>query len=270
MQQTWMAHPLTSGLSLDDPQTTCLRRQVIQKKKFLRFIYEEWYASIAAALPEGPEPVLELGSGAGFLKEFLPGLVTSEIFWLPGVEIVLDGQDLPITSGSLRGIVMTNVLHHLPRVRRFFAEASRCLRPGGVVVMMEPWVTAWSRLVYGKLHHEPFWPEATPWEFPSQGPLSGANAALPWIIFARDRTIFAQEFPQLRLRKIDLGLSFRYILSGGMSRLSLAPAWSFDFWRRLERLLQPFMPWLAMFARVELVKMPAATEPASLRGEQVG
>jgi SAM-dependent methyltransferase len=270
MPQTWLAHPLTRGLLLDDPQTTCLRRKIIQKKKFLRLLYEEWYASLAAALPRGPEPVLELGSGAGFLKEFLPGLITSEIFWLPGLHLVLDGQELPLASGSLRGIVMTNVLHHLPRPRRFFAEASRCLRPGGVVVMIEPWVTAWASLIYGRLHQEPFWPAARTWEFPPQGPLSGANAALPWIIFARDRAILAREFPQLHLRKIELGLPFRYLLSGGMTRLSLAPAWSFGFWRRLERLLKPHLPRLAMFAQVELVKMPTASEAAGLRGEHGG
>jgi SAM-dependent methyltransferase len=254
--QTWLAHPRTAGLTVDDPQTTFLRRQIIQQKRFLRLLYEEWYAAIAAALPAGPGPVLELGSGAGFLKEFLPGLITSEVFWLPGVKVVLDGQELPFASGSLKGLVMTNVLHHLPRVRRFFAEASRCLRPGGVVVMMEPWVTSWSRLIYGRLHPEPFWPEAAVWEFPPKGPLSGANEALPWIVFARDRAVWAREFPQLQVRQVELGLPFRYLLSGGLSRLSFSPAKSFGFWRRLEGLLQPLLPRLAMFARIELVKGP--------------
>jgi SAM-dependent methyltransferase len=270
MQHTWLAHPLTRGLLLDDPQTTYLRRQIIRKKKFLRLIYEEWYASILAALPDGPEPVLELGSGAGFFKEFLPDLITSEIFWLPGMKMVLDGQELPLASGVLRGLVMINVLHHLSRPRCFFAEAARCLKPNGVLVMFEPWVTAWSRLIYGKLHHEPFWPGAATWEFPSQGPLSGANAALPWIIFARDRAIFAQEFPQLQVRKLDLSLPLRYLLSGGMSGLRLSPAWSFHFWRRLEGLLQPYMSRLAMFARIEVVKISAAPEPAGLIGEKSG
>jgi SAM-dependent methyltransferase len=252
--QTWLAHPRTAGLTVDDPQTTFLRRQIIQQKRFLRLIYEEWYAAIAAALPEGPGPVLELGSGAGFLQEILPGLITSEVFWLPGVKVVLDGQELPFASGSLKGLVMTNVLHHLPRVRRFFAEASRCLKPGGVVVMVEPWVTSWSRFIYGRLHPEPFWPEAAAWEFPPKGPLSGANEALPWIVFARDRAVWDREFPQLQLRQVELGLPCRYLLSGGLSRLSFAPAWSFGCWRRLEGLLKPLLPRLAMFARIELVK----------------
>ena len=29
------------------------------------------------------------------------------------------------------------------------------LGSGGLVIMREPWVTSWSRLLYSKLHHEP-------------------------------------------------------------------------------------------------------------------
>ena len=81
----WLAHPLTFGLDIDDTKTTLLRRRIIREKKFLERIYKEWYAGIVAALPEGPGPILELGSGAGFLKEFIPKLITSEIFHLPGI-----------------------------------------------------------------------------------------------------------------------------------------------------------------------------------------
>jgi len=45
------------------------------------------------------------------------------------------------SDGSLRAIVMTDVLHHIPNVESFFAEAARCVRPGGVIVMIEPWLT---------------------------------------------------------------------------------------------------------------------------------
>jgi SAM-dependent methyltransferase len=251
----WLAHPLTRGLDLDDPRTTLMRRRIIREKKFLRLIYQEWYQDIAAALPPGAGPVLELGAGAGFLPEFIPGLLTSEIFYLPGLAAVLDGQQLPLRSGTLRALVMIDVLHHLPRPRLFLAEAARCLRPGGVAVMIEPWVSPWSRLIYRRLHPEPFRPEASEWEFPSSGPLSGANGALPWIIFARDRRRFEREFPQWQIRRLEPGLPFRYLLSGGVSLVSLCPAWTYGGWRRLEQLLQPWMRHLAMFARIELVRV---------------
>ena len=250
--RAWLAHPLTKGLALDDPRTTQHRRRILQGKVFLQQIYREWYRAIAAAVPAGPEPVLELGAGAGFLSAFIPGLITSEVFYCPGVSLVLSALQLPFAPGSLRGIVMTDVLHHLPRPRRFFVEATRCVRPGGVIVMHEPWVTSWSRLIYQRLHHEPFEPEAPDWTFPPSGPLSGANGALPWIIFQRDRTQFEREFPEWEILAITPTMPFRYLVSGGVSLRILIPGWSFALWAGLEQAVQPWMDSLAMFAQIVL------------------
>jgi SAM-dependent methyltransferase len=254
--QKRLAHPLTRGRNLDDPQTTLLRRRIIKEKKFLWRIYSEWYKAVGAALPPGQGPFLELGSGPGFLKEVIPGLITSEILYLPGVDVVLDGQQIPFRAQTLRGIVMIDVLHHLPQSRRFFAEAARCIGPGGVIIMVEPWVTPWSRFIYQRFHQEPFCPEAKAWEFPPCGPLTGANGALPWIIFSRDRSQFEQEFPEWKIRKIEPGMPVRYLLSGGVSLVSLSPVWTFGLWQRLEKLLKPLMKHLAMFAQIELVRTP--------------
>lgn len=172
MFKAWLTHPLTKDIDIDDPSVTHLRRRIIQEKPFLRKMYHEWYTTIATVLPVGDEPVLELGAGAGFMNETIPNLISTEIFYCPYIDAVVNGQCLPFTDSVLRGIVMTDVLHHMPQPRLFFAEATRCVRSGGVIVMIEPWVTSWSRLIYTRLHHEPFCPEANEWEFPSTGPLS--------------------------------------------------------------------------------------------------
>jgi SAM-dependent methyltransferase len=143
----WLQHPLTRGLDLDDPRTTALRRQILQEKPFLRRIYDEWYAGLARELPATGGRVLELGSGAGFMAEVVPRLVRSEVFPTANADVLLDAMSLPFPARALAAIVMTNVLHHIPRPIDFLAEAARCVRPGGVVAMLEPWVTPWSRLV---------------------------------------------------------------------------------------------------------------------------
>ena len=256
--RSWLSHPLTRGLSLDDPRTTALRREIIRQKPFLNAVYREWYERVAAALPPGDGAVCELGSGAGFLAEFIPRLVTSDVFYCPDIKVVLDGCCLPFTDSTLRAIVMTDVFHHLPESDRFLREAARCVRTGGRLVMIEPWVTPWSRLIYQRLHHEPFVPEATEWRFPRTGPLSGANGALPWIIFERDRARFERDFPEWTIASIELLMPFRYVVSGGVSLRSLAPGWTFVFWRSLERALNPWMNHLAMFARIVLQRTPYA------------
>lgn len=252
MLKAWISHPLTRGLDIDDPRTTQLRCQIIRQKVFLREIYEEWYAAIVSALPSGEGSVLEIGSGAGFLKDVIPDLITSEVLYCSNADIVLDGCKLPFPDSTLRGVVMTDVFHHLPQARFFLIEATRCVRPGGVLVMIEPWVTPWSRLVYKKLHYEPFRPDAQEWEFPRAGPLSGANSALPWIIFQRDRKQFESEFPQWRIRTVKLMMPFRYLLSGGVSMRSLMPAWTSRFWRSLEKRFQRWMNTWGMFALIIL------------------
>lgn len=247
-----LEEPLTRGHDLDDPRTTELRRHIVRRKTLLRGVYRDWYAAIASALPPGADPVLELGSGAGFLQEVLPGLITSDVFPLRGLSLATDARCLPFDRGCLRAIVMTDVLHHLADPRLFFRDAARCVRAGGRVVMVEPWVTPWSRLVYGRLHHEPFEPASPRWEFPSSGPLSGANGALPWIVFSRDRGVFEREFPEWRIRSIQPMMPLRYLLSGGVSMRSLAPGWSLGAVRGLEALLSPLNRYVAMFAVIVL------------------
>ena len=73
--------------------------------------------------------MLELGSGGGFLERSLP-LITSEVFYCRHVKAILNGQALPFASGSLRAIVMTDVLHHIPGPAAFFQEAGP-LHPSG-------------------------------------------------------------------------------------------------------------------------------------------
>jgi SAM-dependent methyltransferase len=245
-----LAHPLTRGLSVDDPRTTELRRDIVLGKPFLRALYLEWYARIKAALPRRQD-VLEIGSGGGFFSSVLPQVVSSELFAVPGVDVVADACALPFADLSLDAIVMTDVFHHIPDVEQFLTEATRCVRPSGRIVMVEPWYTPWSGWVYRTLHPEPFEPDGG-WTLSVTGPLSGANGALPWIVFQRDRAAFEARFPQWRIAAIEPLMPLCYLLSGGVSLRSLMPGFMYRPVRALEGLLQE-RRW-AMFALIVLAK----------------
>jgi SAM-dependent methyltransferase len=254
----WLAHPLARDVRLDDPASTGRHRAIIESKPFLKRLYAEWYRRIGALLPPGEQPVLELGSGAGFLAAHIPSLVTSDVVCVDGVKAVLDARQLPFRTAALRAIVMVNVFHHISRPRAFLAEAARTVAPGGALIMLEPWLSRWSSFVYRSFHDEPFEPQAERWEFDGGGRLTAANGALPWIVFHRDRAAFEREFPEWRVDAVDLsvGSPFRYLLSGGVSLNALTPDESFAVWRLIERVFLPFMSHWAMFAVIRLTRVP--------------
>jgi SAM-dependent methyltransferase len=254
---------------LDDPRTTASRRRIIEEKRLLQDIYRDWYAAIASSIPPGPEPVLELGSGAGFMGTYIDRLIASDILHVPDLDLVLDACHIPLLDRSLKAIAMTNVLHHVPDVAAFFRDAARVVRPGGALVMIEPWVTPWSRVIYGVFHHEPFHPGATDWKISGTGPLSAANGALPWILFERDRLRFEQEFPAWRVQSIDPGMPLRYLLSGGFTSRGIMPSWTSSTWRRLEKGLGPLTRKFGMFARIVVSRSAAAEKNGSARTTNV-
>ena len=100
------------------------------------------------------------------------------------------------------------------------------------------------------LHHEQFEPNAEDWIIESSGPLSGANGALPWIIFNRDRKIFTNKYPKLKILNIKPIMPISYLLSGGISMRSFLPGGVYKPVRYLEKRLKE-SSW-AMFAVITL------------------
>lgn len=230
-----LQHPLTRDLDVDSPTTTYLRKQIVTEKEFLNRVYHEWYGVISKMLPREARDVLEIGSGAGFFATVLPHAITSEVFEVPGISLIENAESLSFSEGSLDAIVMTEVFHHIQNVDSFLREATRVLRPGARVVMVEPWKTGWSQIIYRRLHHEPFEPTVLDWRLPEGGPLSVANGALPWIVFERDRQAFQEAFPALRIRSIQAFMPVSYLCSGGLSIRFGFPAWSYGLVRGMER-----------------------------------
>ncbi|MFH2045372.1 MAG: methyltransferase domain-containing protein [Pseudomonadota bacterium] len=233
-----------------------LRLKIIKEKKFLKKLYNEFYSMILKELPaDYNAPILEIGSGGGFLKEYIPGLLTSEILMIKDVDTVLDARNIPFKENSLSGIVMLNVFHHIPSINSFLKQASFCIKQKGLLVMIEPWVSPWSEFVYKHLHHEPFDPETKEWSLTKDdSPLSHANSALPWIVFERDKDVFEQKYPNWKIKNLTLHTPFCYILSGGVSMRSFMPGWLFKFFHGLEKSTAFWNKYLAMFALIVLEK----------------
>jgi SAM-dependent methyltransferase len=230
--------------------------QIIRLKPFLSGLYADFYEEIRRAVPtEVRGPVVELGAGAGFFKSHLPGLITGDVLPSRFIDVCFDARNMPFKPRSLKGIVMLNVFHHIPSAGSFLAEAQRCLKRGGVVVMIEPWITAWSYPIYKLLHHEATNPSQRGWDFESSGPLSGANQALPWIVFRRDRVLFERRFSNLRIESIRPHTPLRYLASGGLSHRAAAPMSWYAPMARMETRVQALRRGFSMFATIILARI---------------
>lgn len=234
----WLQHPLTKDLDLDDPRTTNLRKQILRNKPFLWKIYQEWYETLFKFVPQGKEKILEIGSGAGFSADYSDLVIQSDIIPAKGIDLQCNGQYLPFKAGSLKAIIMVNVLHHVHQPKLFFSEAERCLIKEGTICMVEPWNTPFAKFFYRNFHHEPFEPDAEDWGCVSGGPLSNSNQAIPWIIFSRDREVFNKEFPGFSINVIRPIMPLVYILSGGISLRNIMPAFLYKYIRAAEKIIE--------------------------------
>ena len=247
--------PEVCGLDRNSPELVQIHRDVIRRKGFLRALYQEHYRELDRRLDGIPEgPVVEIGSGGGFLKEILPEAITTDLHPEPHLDRVMSADRLDFPDGTVGAVLMLNVFHHVPDPRAFLREVSRVLRPGGRAVLIEPAHTLlWKRL-YRVFSPEPYDEAARDWGFQPTGRFSGANVPQAWIVFERDRALFEREFPDLSLRCLRYHTAFLYILSGGIWFRGLVPSWTFPFFLRLERLLQPAMRLIGGQATVVLQK----------------
>lgn len=252
----WLKLPEAAKIEdLDKPAATCLHKQIIRGKGFLRRLYADWYGEFKkAAENSGAGALVEMGSGGGFLEEVIPGVITSDILFVQGIDINFSASDMPFKDGKVKAFFMLDVLHHINDPFVFFKELERCLSVGAKAVMIEPANTLWGRFIWKNFHHEAF-DDSCGWKLAGNGPLSSANSAVPWIIFFRDKAIFEKEFPTLRINRRRFHTPFRYIVSGGVSMRQLLPTVFYDLIRLAEFVLSPLNRYLGMFLTIEIEKV---------------
>jgi SAM-dependent methyltransferase len=209
-------------------------RQAWQQNPALRALYTRWYQEISARLPAREfGRWVELGSGPGFARDVIPGLELSDIVRAPWHDLEIDAEALPFADGELGALVLFDVLHHLPRPARFFAEAVRVLRPGGGrLVWCEPYVSPLSFPIYRFFHEErcdlsvdPLGDVAHSGDDPFDG-----NQAIPSLLLGRYRADLERRFPALRVAEVRRLAGPSYPASGGFSRGPLLPM---RLWRGL-------------------------------------
>jgi SAM-dependent methyltransferase len=234
-----------------DAETLARHRAVWEARPELREVYRAWFRRLLDEIA-GRAPVIEIGAGPGFFKEFAPHVVATDALRGPLVDVCCDAGALPFGDATLGAVVMIDVLHHLPRPVGFLREATRALRPGGRLAMLEPWITPASYVLYRWLHHEccdlsadlerPFGADAKL--------LLDGNPAIPFLAFGRGRA----DGGELRLRTRELATSVDYLATLGFRRARPVPRAVMALARAVDRLARPFGGALATRAFIVLEK----------------
>ena len=192
---------------------------MIRNNRLLYAIYCDVYARLLAELPPKQfAEVVEIGSGAGFLKQVAPQVTTTDCVAGAGIDRVVDACRLPehFAAGSLDAIVGFDVFHHLPDVEGFLTGVEAVLRAGGRLVLVEPWFTPLGQWFYRVLHHEPVLLDPEAWRIEGSGRLGGANSRLPTSVFRDGQRRLARVAPGLVVLRCTPFHKWLYLVSGGL------------------------------------------------------
>ncbi|MAS93416.1 MAG: methyltransferase type 11 [Verrucomicrobiales bacterium] len=221
-------------------------REFFESKPLLKEIYGDFYQRIGSWLPgeTGDRTIVELGSGMGQAKQFLPDCITTDLFDNDYVDRVESVYDLQFDDGSVDGFFMVDVFHHLRFPSIAFDQMRRCLRPGGRIVLLEPDVSLVGRVVFGMLHPEPLGlGEKIDWrkEFHSDtNDVESYYAAQGngHRTFVRKENI--EKVDPLTAIHVERITSLSYVGSGGFSGPQLYPQALLPLMRGIDRMLSPF------------------------------
>jgi SAM-dependent methyltransferase len=260
--QRLLALPELAGVDVDGPDRLAVHAAVLARKPMLAAVFRECHELMMKldrrTFGYTPGKRIELGAGVAPVSSTFPDVLATDVVPAPGLDAVLDAQDMDLSDGSVRALYGQNCFHHFPEPLRFLTEAERVLAPGGGVVLIEPYHGPVASIMFKRLFaSEDFDKDMPGWTTAATGPMQGANQALSYIVFDRDRAQFERELPGLELvETFPLTNYLRYLLSGGLNFRQLVPGFTEPALRALEWGLAPARRVLGLHHVVVLRRRP--------------
>jgi len=105
---------------------------------------------------DGKKIVYELGCGAGLAKFFIknPNLCLTDVTNFDWVERYEDALNLSFESNSVDAFVCSHMIHHVSQPSLFLKKALDCLKPGGIIVINDVYLSLALRFLLRSTHHE--------------------------------------------------------------------------------------------------------------------
>jgi len=243
--------PSIKNLNVDGEDRFIAHGKILDRKKMLREVFTEFHHMFRTLddkyfYAEGAR--LELGAGIAPIRESYPDVLATDLVPGPQLDRVINAEDMALSDNSVRVIYGQNCFHHFPNPDRFFSELDRVLAPGGGAILLEPYYGPFASFLYKRLFKtEGFDKNFPEWETPVAGPMNGANQALSYIIFIRDREKFEKKHPNLKIVHHELCKNhFKYLLSGGLNFRQLLPDWMVPVIDAFQWLFSPLNRYLSL------------------------
>jgi len=167
---------------------------------------------------------LEVGSGAGFSKEFIinKNLKLSDFDDHQHLDFKnINALDTKFEDGSFNYVIAAHVLHHIPYPLKFFKEMHRILKKDGKLIIHEANLSVLLQFIIIIMKHEGFdwtkdiWSESIP--VIDDEDLWSGNNAIPNLVFD-DKTIFNKNLGSFfKIQYDEILHCFTFLNSGGVT-----------------------------------------------------
>lgn len=249
-------------INIDSDELIEFHRSKLLNKQMIHNVFKEFYKtcynlSKSYNLTSKNGSNIEIGSGSSLFKHYYPDIISTDIKISKYNDMVLNAQDMiNIPKNSVNTFFAINCFHHFPDPELFFNEIERTLEKGATCIIVEPYFGLLSSFLYKRLcDTEIFDKKQKNWQYMSSGPMSGANQALSYIVFFRDKNIFLKKYPNLEIVNTTIFNNYlRYLFSGGLSFKQLLPNFMEKPLIFIEFLLKPIKKLFALHHIVVLRK----------------
>ena len=225
---------------LDHKKIDYKNRKIYQNKGLIKIIYNNYYKIIKKNIYlSDKKKILELGSGGGNIKKIIKECITSDQFKNKNIDRIENIYKINFKKKSISNIILIDVFHHLQFPSLALKEIHRVLIKNGRIIMIEPAMGLFPRIIYKIFHYEPNgfnlkinW-NHIPKKIPSLNQYFAAQS-MPW------RAFFLKELnlkSKYKIKFIKPFSDFAFLLSGGYSYKALYPKILYSFIKLIDKIL---------------------------------
>ena len=212
--------------------------QSIASDLYLSHIYNQIYRNFHSITTKKTNSPLILEIGGGALKY-------TETYWERSVVTdadefeshkVLTGiraEQLPFKASEFDYVIAKDSLHHFKDPIKALLEIDRVLKPGGSLIVSEPYWSPLGRLVYRFIHPEPWDTKVTDLNRESED-LWDSNQALLLLLNTKFANQFRRDLPTYRIELYKPTYALSYLISGGVHNRTRVPSKFLIWLNRIE------------------------------------